>query len=225
MRFKEKCVSLPSPTMKGLQKPLADIMERDGLRTRLKESPRLKRLIDRLIMNQRNARPRWYIRLLAPLYQHRGRGSKIYGSVRMDTPPYRRFALGRGSVVESFSCINNAVGDVTIGDNTRIGLHNTIIGPVSIGSHVNLAQGVVVTALNHNFADASLRIDEQGVSTSAVSIGDDVWIGANAVVLPGVSIGSHSVVAAGAVVTKDVAPNTLVGGVPARELKRLAPLG
>jgi acetyltransferase-like isoleucine patch superfamily enzyme len=143
----------------------------------------------------------------------------------MDTPPYRRFALGRGSVVESFSCINNAVGDVTIGDNTRIGLHNTIIGPVSIGSHVNLAQGVVVTALNHNFADVSLRIDEQGVSTSAVSIGDDVWIGANAVVLPGVSIGSHSVVAAGAVVTKDVAPNTLVGGVPARELKRLAPLG
>lgn len=211
--------------MKGLHKPLADIMERDGLRTRLKESPRLKRLIDRLIMNQRNARPRWYVRLLAPLYQHRGRGSKIYGSVRMDTPPYRRFALGRGSVVESFSCINNAVGDVTIGDNTRIGLHNTIIGPVSIGSHVNLAQGVVVTALNHNFADVSLRIDEQGVSTSAVSIGDDVWIGANAVVLPGVSIGSHSVVAAGAVVTKDVAPNTLVGGVPARELKRLAPLG
>jgi acetyltransferase-like isoleucine patch superfamily enzyme len=44
--------------------------------------------------------------------------------------------------VESFACINNAVGDVIIGDHTRIGLHNTIIGPVTIGSHVNLAQGI-----------------------------------------------------------------------------------
>ena len=134
----------------------------------------------------------------------------------MDTPPYRKFSLGRHSVVESFSCINNAVGDVIIGDQTRIGLHNTIIGPVTIGSHVNLAQGITVTALNHNFEDATKRIDEQGVSTKPVVINDDVWIGANAVILPGVTIGRHSVVAAGAVVTKDVPENTVVGGVPAK---------
>lgn len=196
-------------------------MYKEGFREQMKGSPRLKRTIDWLIMNQRDARPRWYIRLLAPLYQHRGRGSKIYHSVRMDTPPYRRFSLGDHSVIESFCCINNAVGDVMIGDHTRVGIHNTIIGPVSIGNHVNLAQGITVTALNHNFSDPDKRIDEQGISTAAVHIGDDVWIGANAVVLPGVTIGNHSVVAAGAIVTKDVPQGSLVAGVPAKILKQI----
>ena len=197
-------------------------MNKQAIRDRLKDSQRLKRFIDFLVMNQRDARPRWYVRLVAPLYQHRGRGSKVYRSVRMDTPPYRRFSLGRCSVVEDFSCINNAVGDVVIGDHTRIGLHNTVIGPVTIGSHVNLAQGITVTALNHNFADATKRIDEQGITTRQVVIEDDVWIGANAVILPGVTIGRHAVVAAGAIVTKDVPPYTLAGGVPAKTIKRLS---
>ena len=197
--------------------------EREALRERLQASPRLKRWIDRLVMNQRDARPRWYVRLLAPLYQHRGRGSKIYGSVRMDTPPYRRFWLGRHSVIESFCCVNNAVGDVIIGDHTRIGLHSTLIGPVCIGSHVHLAQGITVTALNHRFQDTERRIDEQGIETRRVVIDDDVWIGAHAVILPGVTIGRHAVVAAGAVVTDDVAAGTVVGGVPARVLKTLRP--
>jgi acetyltransferase-like isoleucine patch superfamily enzyme len=196
-------------------------MNTEQIRQQLKDSPQLKRTLDWLIMNQRDARPRWYIRLLAPLYQHRGRGSKIYNSVRMDTPPYRRFSIGRQSVVESFSCINNAVGDVVIGDHTRIGLHNTIIGPVSIGSHVNLAQGITVTALNHNFCEPNKRIDEQGVSTQEIVINDDVWIGANAVILPGVTIGSHCVVAAGAVVTKDIPDGCIVAGVPAKIIKQL----
>ena len=196
-------------------------MNKEELRTQMKGSPKMKKLLDYLIMNQRDARPRWYIRLLAPLYQHRGRGSKIYGSVRMDTPPYRKFSLGKRSVVESFSCINNAVGDVVIGDYTRIGIHNTIIGPVTIGSHVNLAQGITVTALNHNFENTIKRIDLQGITTKQVIINDDVWIGANAVILPGVTIGRHAVVAAGAVVTTDVPENTVVGGVPAKIIKRL----
>jgi acetyltransferase-like isoleucine patch superfamily enzyme len=139
----------------------------------------------------------------------------------MDTPPYRRFWLGRKSVIESYCCINNAVGDVTIGDNTRIGIHCTLIGPVCIGDNVNLAQGITVTALNHNFADTSRRIDEQGISTNPVVIGDDVWIGANAVILPGVTIGRHVVVAAGAVVTKDVPSYCVVAGVPAKVIKEL----
>ena len=196
-------------------------MNSEEIRGRFKENPKLKRLVDWLIMNQVQTRPRWYVRMLAPLYQHRGRHSKIYRSVRMDTPPYRKFSLGDYSVVESFSCINNAVGDVIIGEHTRIGLHNTVIGPVTIGSHVNLAQGITITALNHNFKDNNQRIDDQGVSTNQVIIGDDIWIGANAVVLPGVSIGNHSVVAAGAVVTKDVPPHSLVAGVPAKIIKEI----
>lgn len=196
-------------------------MNQDKIREKLKNSPTSKRFLDWLMMNQRDARPRWYIRLLAPLYQHRAWSSKIYWSVRMDTPPYRRFWLGRRSVIESYCCINNAVGDVTIGDYTRIGIHCTVIGPVCIGNHVNLAQGITVTALNHNFADTNRRIDEQGFSTRPVVIGDDVWIGANAVILPGVTIGRHVVVAAGAVVTKDVPDSCVVAGIPAKVVKKL----
>ena len=196
-------------------------MDNESVRARLKNNPKFKKFIDWVIMNQVETRPRWFMRLLAPLYQHRGKHSVIHRSARMDTPPYRLFSLGNYSVIESFACINNAVGDVIIGDHTRIGLHNTIIGPVDIGNHVNLAQGITVTALNHNFSDTNKRIDEQGVSTNPVTIEDDVWIGANAVILPGVTIGEHCVVAAGAVVTKDVPPHSLVAGIPAKVIKKI----
>ena len=196
-------------------------MNSEALREKFKDNPKWKKLVDWMIMNQVETRPRWFIRMLAPLYQHRGRHSVIHHSVRMDTPPYRKFHLGDYSVIESNACINNAVGDVVIGNHTRVGLHNTIIGPVTIGSHVNLAQGITVTALNHNFEDKNKRIDEQGVSTNAVTIEDDIWIGANAVILPGVRIGTHSVVAAGAVVTKDVPPHSLMAGVPAKIIKSI----
>ena len=196
-------------------------MDNESLRAKLKNNPKFKKFIDWVIMNQVETRPRWFIRMLAPLYQHRGKHSVIHRSTRMDTPPYRKFWLGDYSVIESFATINNAVGDVRIGDYTRVGLHNTIIGPVTIGNHVNLAQGITVTALNHNFEDSNKRIDEQGVSTNPVTIEDDIWIGANAVILPGVTIGHHSVVAAGAVVTKDVPPHSLVAGVPAKIIKQI----
>ena len=196
-------------------------MDNEKVRNKLKNNPKWKKFIDWVIMNQVETRPRWFVRLLAPIYQHRGKHSVIHRSARMDTPPYRKFSLGDYSVIESFACINNAVGDVMIGDHTRIGLHNTIIGPVEIGSHVNLAQGITVTALNHIFDDTEKRIDEQGVSTNPVTIEDDVWVGANAVILPGVTIGNHCVVAAGAVVTKDVPPHSLVAGVPAKVIKQI----
>lgn len=196
-------------------------MNNEAIRGQFKGNPRLKKFVDWMIMNQVQTRPRWFIRMLAPLYQHRGKHSVIHRSARMDTPPYRKFSLGDYSVIESFACINNAVGDIIIGDHTRIGLHNTIIGPVTIGCHVNLAQGITVTALNHNFEDSDKRIDEQGVSTAPVIIKDDIWIGANAVILPGVTIGNHSVVAAGAVVTKNVPPHSLVAGVPAKIIKQI----
>lgn len=196
-------------------------MDNESLRAKLKNNPKFKKFIDWVIMNQVETRPRWFMRLLAPLYQHRGKHSVIHRSARMDTPPYRLFSLGDYSVIESFACINNAVGDVVIGDHTRIGLHNTIIGPVEIGNNVNLAQGITVTALNHNFSDTNKRIDEQGVSTNPVTIEDDVWVGTNAVILPGVTIGEHCVVAAGAIVTKDVPPHSLVAGVPAKVIKKI----
>lgn len=196
-------------------------MDRNGIRELMGNHPRIKRWLDYLIMNQKLTRPRWYVRLIAPLYQERGRGSHIYRTVRMDTPPYRRFKIGKGTVIESYACINNAVGDVIIGDECIIGLYDTIIGPVTIGNNVGLAQGILVSALNHNYKNPDVRIFSQGVTTSPIVIEDDVWIGGNAVITAGVHIGRHSVVAAGAVVTKDVPEYSVVAGVPARVIKKV----
>lgn len=188
---------------------------------KIKQNPQLKRKIINLLMHPTQARPRLWLRMLQWIYMKRGKHTVIYRSVRKDIVPFNAFSLGEYSVVEDFCCINNAVGDLHIGHHTRIGLHNTLIGPVSIGNHVNLAQGVVVSGLNHNFQDITKRIDEQGVSTSPITIHDDVWIGANSVITAGVTIGRHSVVAAGSVVTKDVPEYTVVAGSPAKVIKKL----
>lgn len=193
----------------------------DSWKNKIKSNPRMKERVIHMLMHPTQARPRLWLRLFQWAYMKRGKHSVIYRSARKDIVPFNHFSLGNCSVVEDFSCINNAVGDLHIGHHTRIGLHNTIIGPVSIGNHVNLAQGVVVSGLNHNFQDTTKRIDEQGVSTSPITIHDDVWVGANSVITAGVTIGRHSVVAAGSVVTKDVPEYTVVAGTPARVIRKM----
>ncbi|MBP9507631.1 MAG: acyltransferase [Bacteroides sp.] len=195
-------------------------MNNDSLKKRMKEHPQLKLLVHRFIMHPVKTRPNWWIRLFDFLYLKRGKGSVIYRSVRRDLPPFNRFSLGRHSVVEDFACLNNAVGDLIIGDYTRIGLGDTIIGPVQIGNHVNLAQNVTVTGLNHNFELVDKRIDEQGINKQLIVIEDNVWVGANAVILPGVTLGYHSIVAAGSVVTRSIPPYCVCAGIPARVIKR-----
>ncbi len=98
-----------------------------------------------------------------------------------------------------------------------------IIGPATIGNHVNLAQNVTVTGLNHNYQDADKRIDEQGVSTQPITIEDDVWVGANSVILPGVTLGKHCVVAAGSVVSRSIPPYSVCAGSPAKVVKQFDP--
>lgn len=193
----------------------------EKLKSKIQGNPKMKQRVISLLMHPTQARPRLWLRIFQFLYMKRGKHTSIYRSVRKDIVPFNRFSLGDYSVIEDFCCINNAVGDLHIGHHTRIGLHNTVIGPVSIGNHVNLAQGVVISGLNHNFQDPSKRIDEQGVSTSEITIHDDVWIGANSVITAGVTIGRHCVIAAGSVVTKDVPDNTVVAGCPARVIKQL----
>ena len=196
---------------------------KEKLKGYFKDNPAIKQAVYRLMMNDVEARPRLWLRMLQFAYTKRGRGSKIYHSVRKDITPFNKFELGRRSVIESFCCINNAVGDVIIGDNTRVGLHNTLIGPVEIGSNTILAQGIVVSALNHSYEDCTRSIESQQVSTSRIKIEDDVWIGANATITAGVTIGRHSIVAAGAVVTKDIPPYSLAAGVPAKVIKQYNP--
>lgn len=193
----------------------------EKLKNRIQNNPSLKQKVINLLMHPTKARPRLWLRMFQWVYMKRGKHTVIYRSVRRDIVPFNQFSLGDYSVIEDFCCINNAVGGLRIGHHTRIGLHNTVIGPVRIGNHVNLAQGVVVSGLNHNFQDSTKRIDEQGVSTSQITIGDDVWIGANSVITAGVTIGTQCVIAAGSVVTKDVPDNTVVAGCPARVIKQL----
>ncbi|MCK9159952.1 MAG: acyltransferase [Bacteroidaceae bacterium] len=191
-----------------------------NLKEKISRHPQLKKCIHRFIMHPVKTRPNWWIRIFSFIYLKRGKGSVIYRSVRKDLPPFNCFSLGRYSVVEDFSCLNNAVGNLIIGDYSRIGLGNTIIGPVTIGNHVIISQNVIVTGLNHNFADVERKIDEQGIETKPIYIENDVWIGANAVILPGVTIGKHSVVAAGCIVTHSIPPYSVCVGNPAHIIKQ-----
>jgi acetyltransferase-like isoleucine patch superfamily enzyme len=92
-------------------------------------------------------------------------------------------------------------------------------GKISIGNDVLIAPNVTIRASNHAFSDKTRPMREQGHLPGTITIEDNVWIGSNAVILPGVRIKTGAIVAAGAVVTKDVEAYTLVGGVPAVKIK------
>ena len=94
-------------------------------------------------------------------------------------------------------------------------------GGISLGNDVSVAHGTSILSENHQWEDSLLPIRDNSVQLAEVRISDDVWIGCGCRILAGVSIGSRAVVAAGAVVSGDVAPGTLVGGVPARLLKNI----
>lgn len=194
-------------------------MGAEKLKEYIKRNPKVKRLVLNIITHPVKSRPRFWIRLFLPFYIKRGKGSVIYRSSRKDIAPFNEFSLGKYSIIEDFSTVNNFVGDITIGDYTRVGIGSVIIGPVHIGNHVNLAQNITLSGLDHNFKDVTLRIDEQGVCTSQIFIDDDVWVGANSVITKGVKIGRHSIIAACSLVNKDVPPFCIVAGNPARIIK------
>ena len=89
-------------------------------------------------------------------------------------------------------------------------------GGITIGDDAMIGPNVVIASSNHNYQQLDFPMSRVDHVMAAVVIGSDVWIGANAVITPGVRIGDGAVVGAGAVVTKDVAPYTIVGGVPAK---------
>lgn len=190
-----------------------------SLKEKINRSPKWKARIHRMIFH--NARPRWWIKhILNPLYFHHGKGSTIRQKNILNVSPINIFKLGKESTIEEFCVIDNGVGNVIIGDYTRIGLRNTIIGPASIGNHVILAQNVVVSGLNHIYKEIAYPIHQQGVITKVVIIEDEVWIAANSILTAGIRIGRHSIVAGGSVVTKDVPPYCVVAGNPAKIIKR-----
>lgn len=110
--------------------------------------------------------------------------------------------------------------ELSIGDNSGVGIRCEVYGPVTIGNDVMMGPDVVVYTSGHRFDRVDITMIEQGYSEPRpVNIGNDVWIGRRAIIMPGVTIGDGCVIGAGAVVTKDIPPYSLAGGVPAKVIK------
>jgi len=192
-----------------------------SIKTYLDSRPSLKRFVHWMLIPTGQARPRlWVSWFVNPFIHQKHRSASIRANVRMDVLPFNAFKLGAHSTIESFSVVNNGVGDVAIGEHCTVGIGSVVIGPVTIGSDVIIAQHVVMSGLNHVYEDVTLPIHRQPVTTRPIVIEEECWIGANAVITAGVTVGRHSVVAGGSVVTKDVPPYSVVGGNPARILKQ-----
>jgi acetyltransferase-like isoleucine patch superfamily enzyme len=119
-----------------------------------------------------------------------------------------------------------------IGIGLRVGNHSNIgascyigcSGGIQIGDNVLMSPGVSMFAENHNYDHVDKPIIEQGVTRAPIVVEDDCWLASNSTILAGVHIGTGSIVAAGAVVTKDVPARTIVAGNPARVIKERLPI-
>jgi acetyltransferase-like isoleucine patch superfamily enzyme len=134
-------------------------------------------------------------------------------------------SIGEGTFLRSFAMLNSGPPDgyVRIGRNSTVG-QSTIIygnGGVDIGDNVMIAGQCFIVASSHRFDEADVPMKDQGHSAIGISIADNVWIGAGCKIIDGVSIGEGCIIAANAVVNKDVEPGTIVGGIPAKVIGRV----
>ena len=128
-----------------------------------------------------------------------------------------------GAVLHVYNFRNLPHAGIKIGCDSLIGEYSVIRGQggVQIGDRVYTSPFTQIIAVNHVFDDPNRPFVEQGITAEGITIEDDVWLGAGAIVTDGVRIGKGAVIAAGAVVTKDVPPHTVVGGVPAKIIKAI----
>jgi maltose O-acetyltransferase len=132
-------------------------------------------------------------------------------------PLFRRFGynVDIGPRVEFF----NARGS-EIGDNSGVGAYSSL-GTVNIGNYVMMGTHCLIISRNHRFDDLNMPMCQQGFQEdNPVVIEDDVWVGSKVIILPGVRVGRGSIIGAGAVVTENVKPYTIVGGNPAKVIRR-----
>jgi acetyltransferase-like isoleucine patch superfamily enzyme len=135
---------------------------------------------------------------------------------------YRRY-LKRGGggelVIAPTAYLENA-NEIELGDNVQFG-HGCWVagtGGLTIGHNSGIGPRAVIHTANHNYKDPGTRILDQGHDLRPVTIGNDVWVAAGAIVLPGTILGDGVVVAAGSVVSGTVAPYSVVAGFPARKI-------
>lgn len=191
-----------------------------NIKEKIKSSPRLKSLAEWLLQSPHQYQPRWWIRNIVNRFVHNVSSKAIIRrTARLDIFPYKRFDVGDYSIIEDFTLVANACGDVILGKKVLIGCGSKITGPITFGDNILLAQNVVMSALNHDYSDPSKPIVEQGYSVKEIIVEDGVWMGAGVIVTPGVRIGRNAVVGAGSVVTRDVPAYSIVVGNPARIVK------
>ena len=123
------------------------------------------------------------------------------------------------TVLPVFTCDDG--NNIHVGKNFIANYNVTIldIAPVWIGDYVMIGPNTLIATVNHPLSPLGRR-RHLGIA-KPVSIGNDVWIGGNVTILPGVTIGDNVIIAAGAVVTKDIPDNCVVGGIPARVIKSI----
>ena len=162
---------------------------------------------------QRDIQTRW----LAMLSQD---GKRLFGIdcfvSRLAAVFTDKLVMGDGSYIAAHAYLT---GNVIIGADCTINPYTVIRGPVTMGDGVRIGTHSSIIGFNHDFSDVKLPMHIQGISSIGVTFGNDIWIGSNVTILDGVTIGDHSIVAAGAVVTRNVQPFTVVGGVPAKLLR------
>ncbi|MCE9591618.1 MAG: acyltransferase [Planctomycetes bacterium] len=146
----------------------------------------------------------------------------LNGAEHPRTPPDGRITIGRNCSILHQCTLISYHGSIAIGDNVSINPYCAIYGggELVIGSNTRIATGTVLIPSSHVIDDPARPFAEQGVKSRGIRIGSDVWIASRVVVLDGVTVGDGAVLAAGCVVTKDVAPLDIVAGVPARVIGR-----
>jgi maltose O-acetyltransferase len=156
--------------------------------------------------------------LLAPLPIHVG------SRLRVHILRLVGFQIGHGCVMWGTPTIaggGNLHRKLTIGQGCwfNVGCFFDVGAPITIGDHVAFGHQVVVLTSSHDVGPHDQRA--AALYTKSVTIGNGAWLGARCTILPGITIGAGAIVAAGAVVNKDVPPNTMVAGIPARVVKTL----
>lgn len=131
-------------------------------------------------------------------------------------------SIGKNTTIECTGTLRLLGKGLVVGDNVGLGTHGFFgcAGGVEIGDNTIFGNYVSLHAENHNFSKTDVPIRLQGVNRKGIKIGSDCWIGAKSTILDGAVIGDGCVIAAGAVVRGNIEPYSIVGGVPAKILKK-----
>jgi acetyltransferase-like isoleucine patch superfamily enzyme len=203
------------PSVKTAAKPPEPIRSEKRPRRR---NP--SRLIEVLRQELANLNLRLYVFLLCALVLP----DEVGGRMRSVLLRLAGLRIGRGTIFNgrpAFSGGRDVQRLLSIGQDCwlNVGCRFDVHAPITIGNEVRFGQEVLILTHTHILGSAHRRAGE--LLALPVTIGDGAWIGARVTILPGVSIGKGAVIAAGAVVNRDIEPNTMAGGVPAKPVREL----